>query len=636
MRNEIFLGDCIEGMKKLPENSIDIVIADPPYNLSKGGNWTWDNSKKLDGFGGNWSKVMQTWDDMPLSDYFLFTLEWLSEAKRVVKPTGSIWVHGTYHNIGIINFALQILEVEIINEVVWYKRNSFPNLSGRRLTASHETILWAHTGNSKSRKYHFNYEDSKEHVFEGDLLKQPGKQMRTVWDVPNNKKKTELSFGKHPTQKPERLIERMLRLSAKPGDLVLSPFCGSGTECVVAKKMGLDYLAFELEEEYISISNERLSNTQKNSIIWKSSEDELLIEEVIHDDEQQLTDSKVSSNIDTSIKDIRTGVFEGTTSFFEKDYFKDNVDLIGLEQSHTTQQVSIDDILEEPIREIIKTTLKNTSINLREVIPPILKWTGSKRKQANDIISLFPDDYNRYIEPFLGGGALLYLVSKESNREIIGNDIYAPLIEFWNDVKTNPYELIAYYKKEWASLQESFPDYFYNVRDRFNGNPNGRDLSFLTRTCVNGIVRFNKNGEFNNSIHLSRRGMTPDKFASIVLAWSSRLQNVTFKNADYKEVLADCMPGDLVYLDPPYAGSNNRYIQNLDIDVFFKELESLNKKNVKWMLSFDGSRGDLDFEYPVPEYLYKNKYSMANGNSTLRQVLGQSKEEVIEMLYTNF
>lgn len=265
-KNEVYKMDCIEGMKLLDDNSVDIIVADPPYNLSKGGNWSWKNEGDLKGFGGKWDKVMQNWDDMPLSDYFTFTLNWLSEAKRILKPTGSLWVFGTYHNIGIINFAMQILEIEIINEVIWFKRNSFPNLSGRRLTASHETILWAHTGSAKSREYYFNYEMSKNHDYDSDLIKQPLKQMRTVWDIPNNKKKEELLFGKHPTQKVEKVIDRIIRLSAKEGDVLVSPFCGAGTECVVAKKLGLDYIAFELEEEYVNLSNTRLLNTQKGKI----------------------------------------------------------------------------------------------------------------------------------------------------------------------------------------------------------------------------------------------------------------------------------------------------------------------------------------------------------------------------------
>lgn len=147
--NKIYQGDCIEIMADFPDDSVDIIIADPPYNLSKGGNWAIKNESKPKGFGGEWSKVMSSWDNMSLFDYFNFSMAWLEQCKRILKPTGSIWIHGTYHNIGIINMCMQLLEIEIINEVIWYKRNSFPNLSGTRLTASHETILWAHSGSSK-------------------------------------------------------------------------------------------------------------------------------------------------------------------------------------------------------------------------------------------------------------------------------------------------------------------------------------------------------------------------------------------------------------------------------------------------------------------------------------------------------
>jgi len=254
----VYLNDCIGAMKKIPSESVDIAIADPPYNLSKGGIWKWDNSVRLPGFGGNWSKVMAEWDDMPLADYFQFTLMWLKELKRVVRPSGSLWIHGTYHNIGIINFALQLLEIEIINEVVWYKRNSFPNLSGRRMTASHETILWAHTGGAKTRKYYFAYDNSKDMPFPEDCLKMPGKQMRTVWDIPNNKKREEIQFGKHPTQKPVRLLTRMLHLSAKEGDILLVPFAGAGSDCVAAKKLGISFIAFETDPHYVDLSIKRV------------------------------------------------------------------------------------------------------------------------------------------------------------------------------------------------------------------------------------------------------------------------------------------------------------------------------------------------------------------------------------------
>ena len=245
--------DCVEGMKALPAGGVDVAIADPPYNASKGGVWQWKNSAPLPGFGGDWSKVMARWDNLPLADYLAFTLAWLAEVRRIVRPAGSLWIHGTYHNIGLINFALQILEIEIINEVIWFKRNSFPNLSGRRLTASHETILWAHTG-GKCREYAFHYQAAKEMACPEDSFKEPGKQMRTVWDIPNNKDRSELRYGKHPTQKPLRLLKRMLALSATAGHVLLAPFAGAGSECVAAAEMGLHFLGFETEAEYVEIA----------------------------------------------------------------------------------------------------------------------------------------------------------------------------------------------------------------------------------------------------------------------------------------------------------------------------------------------------------------------------------------------
>lgn len=248
--------DCIKGMRQLPDHSVDVAIADPPYNLSKGNAWKWDRSVPLPGFGGKWSKVMASWDNLPLADYFSFTLAWLAELKRLIRPTGSVWIHGTYHNIGIINFSLQLLKIEIINEVVWYKRNSFPNLSGRRLTASHETILWAHTG--KRREYFFNYNIAKSMSCPQDYLKSPGKQMRTVWDIPNNKERDEIYYGKHPTQKPVRLLKRMLALSARPGNICLIPFAGAGSECIAAIQCGLHFIAFEKDPKYVTICKKRL------------------------------------------------------------------------------------------------------------------------------------------------------------------------------------------------------------------------------------------------------------------------------------------------------------------------------------------------------------------------------------------
>lgn len=261
--NTIINGECISEMKELPDSCVDLIIADPPYNLSKGGEWRWDNSAELQGMGGNWNKVMQEWDDFTFESYMAFTKAWLAETKRILKPTGSMWIFGTYHNIGVINVICQMIGIEIINEVVWYKRNAFPNLAGRRLTASHETILWCNKG-GKKREYFFDYEYSKNGDFSYDGLKTPGKQMRTVWDISNNKKKSELAYGKHPTQKPIRILKRMIKLSSKEGDIMLAPFSGSGSECAAAKMTGRKYIGIELDDSYCEIAANRLEHIEEN------------------------------------------------------------------------------------------------------------------------------------------------------------------------------------------------------------------------------------------------------------------------------------------------------------------------------------------------------------------------------------
>jgi site-specific DNA-methyltransferase (adenine-specific) len=256
---DLNLQDAIEGMAVLQDNSVDVAIADPPYGAFSRQPSKLPEGHKLAGFGGAWQATSEKWDVVDPRDHLELAMRWLDELKRVVSPTGSIWIHASYHNSGFVNVACQLLGLEIINEVVWFKRNAFPNLSGTRLTASHETLLWVHTGGRK-REYHFNYESIKSRDYVEDLLKAPGKQMRTVWDIPNNKKKSELAAGKHPTQKPERLIQRLLDISAPNEGVVLSPFAGSGTDLVVAMRNGLQGIGFETEPEYFELAKLRLQN----------------------------------------------------------------------------------------------------------------------------------------------------------------------------------------------------------------------------------------------------------------------------------------------------------------------------------------------------------------------------------------
>ena len=258
---KVVFKDCIEGMAELPSNSIDLVLADPPYNLSKGNIWKWDNSVKLPGMGGDWQKVMEGWDDVSFFDYWKFTLMWIDEIKRVLKNTGSFWICGTYHNIGIINTILQLSKIEIINEIIWYKRNAFPNLSGRRFTSSHENLLWGHAG--KKREYYYDYKRVKEMEFFNDLMKKKGKQMRTVWDIPSNKSKDETQFGKVVSQKPIALFERIINATSKENDICLIPFCGSGTECVATIRTKRRFIAFENNKKHHAISTKRIEAEKK-------------------------------------------------------------------------------------------------------------------------------------------------------------------------------------------------------------------------------------------------------------------------------------------------------------------------------------------------------------------------------------
>ena len=167
---KIILEDAIKGMKQLEDNSIDLAICDPPYGAASQKQWSYDTSKNIQGFGGNWKLNSEKWDLLTANENFTTSIEWLTELKRLVKPTGSIWIHATYHNSGFVNVACQLLGLEIINEIAWYKRNAFPNLSKRRITASHETIYWVHTGGEKKREYRFNYDQVKAAKFNGDNL----------------------------------------------------------------------------------------------------------------------------------------------------------------------------------------------------------------------------------------------------------------------------------------------------------------------------------------------------------------------------------------------------------------------------------------------------------------------------------
>lgn len=265
-------------------------------------------------------------------------------------------------------------------------------------------------------------------------------------------------------------------------------------------------------------------------------------------------------------------------------------------------------------------------------IPSLLKWTGSKRSQAYKIAEYVPP-HNRYYEPFLGSGALLYLFARPQS---VGADIYKPLVEFWKLVKDDPHHLIENYQYQWEQLQKNLPSYYYDVRDRFNISQRPEDLNFLMRTCVNGIVRFSKTGKFNNSFHLSRKGMNPKLFEKNVLSWSERIQLVDFRHGSFEETILDAKKGDFIYLDPPYSGSKQRYIEDLNLEALIQTLNTLNKKEIKWALSFDGNRGLKSYAQDIPPEIYKRKILIYSGQSAVSKVLNGPVEPVTESLYLNY
>lgn len=268
----------------------------------------------------------------------------------------------------------------------------------------------------------------------------------------------------------------------------------------------------------------------------------------------------------------------------------------------------------------------------RAGVPSLLKWTGSKRSQAVRIAALAPR-HDRYYEPFLGSGALLYLLGRPG---AIGGDLYEPLIAFWTMVRDDAESLVDDYARQWSALQADLPGYFYVVRDRFNAEQRPEDLNFLMRTCVNGIVRFSKAGDFNNSFHLSRKGMAPSRFAGIVRQWSARIQGIAFRQGDFEETTADAGAGDFLYLDPPYAGNRQRYIGDLDVARFHCVLDDLNSRGARWALSFDGARGETAYAYGLPADIYRRKVLLDSGYSAVAKVLNGPVEMVTESLYLNY
>lgn len=243
--NQIVQGDCIELLREIPDNSIDLIFADPPYNLQLKNELYRPNQSHVDGVFDKWDKFSS------FDDYDKFTFSWLSECKRILKSTGTIWVIGSYHNIFRVGKIIQDLGFWILNDIIWVKSNPMPNFKGTRFTNAHETMIWA-SKNEKS-KYTFHYKSLK--TFNDDL------QMRSDWYLPicSGSERLKIDGEKaHSTQKPEELLYRIILSSSNIEDIVLDPFSGSGTTVSIAKKLKRNFIGFEKETKYVDVSKQRL------------------------------------------------------------------------------------------------------------------------------------------------------------------------------------------------------------------------------------------------------------------------------------------------------------------------------------------------------------------------------------------
>ena len=243
----LYHSDLHEVLSQLGDNSVDMIFADPPYNLSNGG-FSNQAGKMVSVNKGNWDKSQGFEKD------YEFHLAWLEACRRVLKPGGTLWVSGTYHSIYQCGHAIQSLGYHILNDISWYKPNAAPNLSCRFFTASHETLLWVRK--EKKAKHTFNYDDMREGEWKDDFIKVPNKQMRSVWSI-NTPKPSEKKFGKHPAQKPLELLERIVRASTEERMVILDPFTGSSTTGLAAAKHGRKFIGIDKELNYLELSKKR-------------------------------------------------------------------------------------------------------------------------------------------------------------------------------------------------------------------------------------------------------------------------------------------------------------------------------------------------------------------------------------------
>lgn len=278
---------------------------------------------------------------------------------------------------------------------------------------------------------------------------------------------------------------------------------------------------------------------------------------------------------------------------------------------------------------------------------PIIKWSGSKRSQCQDILSYFPDDIDTYYEPFCGGCSMLMGLirsDKKVNRYIC-SDINSDLINLWKNIKSNPDEVFSVYSQLWNELNKDDDKdrkrkFFEEQRDLYNKNHDPNVFFFIMRTTTNGMPRYNSKGEFNNSFHITRNGIEPDRLYPILTDWHNKLveKDVQFIADSYENVLINLNENDFIYMDPPYFNTKGMYMKNtINFKDFFKFIGNLSENNIKYALSFDGKSGKTDNTYDLPKECYKQHLFIKSGNSSFKRTIGKDKHAIVyESLYLNF
>lgn len=269
---------------------------------------------------------------------------------------------------------------------------------------------------------------------------------------------------------------------------------------------------------------------------------------------------------------------------------------------------------------------------------PAIKWSGSKRSQAEKIIEHFPKEIDTYYEPFCGGASILrrLLSSEIKVNNYVCSDLNEGLINLWNEIKYRPETVISHYQKLWYELNNTDDKkhkklYFGKIRERYNKEHNPLDFMFIMRTTTNGMPRYNSKGEFNNSFHITRNGIEPDNLRKVIFEWSYLLNkyNVKFICCSYDEISPK--ENDFVYLDPPYANTKGMYYGTIDYNNLWNWMRKL---PCKYALSFDDISGKEDNTYNVPKDIYTNHKYILSGNSSFKRTIGKSNNSVVyESLY---